>query len=131
MGRLRPYPSKNLPLTGVRTGLIVLLLNMQVSNRGQLQVIALVEHAYDPDSAMEWHRAFVDGATVGGTLVQGLESACMLGNLRAGCKYALRVRCQNVAGWGSSSPTQDFVTMPDVPDPPLDIQTVVRCAVQW
>lgn len=64
-------------------------------------------------------------------MAQGAEPGCMLGNLRAGCKYSVRVRCENVAGWGSGSPTVDFVTMPDVPEAPLDLQAVCRSVIPF
>lgn len=62
---------------------------------------------------------------------QGVEPACMLGNLRAGCKYSVRVRCKNVAGWGAGSAPSEFLTMPDVPDAPLDLQTMCRCVMPF
>ena len=84
-------------------------------------------HALGLGTAEEQHQALANRATPAWHVSQGAEPACMLGNLRAGCKYSVRVRGQNVAGWGPSSPPKEFLTMPDVPDAPFDLQTVSRC----
>ena len=49
---------------------------------------------------------------------QGEAAACAVGNLRAGCRYHVRVRARNAAGFSPASCPAEVRTSPDAPEAP-------------